>query len=243
MLKIYFLSSEILPFSTTYSLSSFSKEFSITLNKNKNIDIRLAQPKYGYISDRRYILREVIRLKDLKIDFCNKEHLINIKSGFIPDSRVQVYFTEHKDFFSTVPDLIYKSRNGRIYNNNPEKYSLFSVGAIKTLEKLFWIPDILICNDWQLGLLPIIFNQYYKKNFKKMKIIFLCHSYNKNYLYPTKLLKKLKLPLNCNKEYLDILCDTINESSFSYILDNESKTISKQLPTVKKKLANKKSKT
>ena len=99
MLKIYFLSSEIAPFSETYSLSTFSKEFSIILNNNKDVDIRLAQPKYGYISDRRYILREVIRLKDMEIDFLKKKHIINIKSGFIPSSRVQVYFTEHKDFY------------------------------------------------------------------------------------------------------------------------------------------------
>ena len=75
MLKIYYLSSEIMPFSDSDSTSSFSKEFSVTLQNQcqKEIDIRLTQPKYGYISDRRYILREVIRLKELSIDFLNKK--------------------------------------------------------------------------------------------------------------------------------------------------------------------------
>ena len=59
MLKIYYLSSEIKPFSDTGQLASFSKEFSSTLKNYKDIDIRLIQPKYGFISDRRYILREV----------------------------------------------------------------------------------------------------------------------------------------------------------------------------------------
>ena len=68
-LKIYYLSSEIHPFSNTYSLSKFSKLFGTYLNEKSDIDIRLWQPKYGYISDRKYILREVIRLKDLEIDF------------------------------------------------------------------------------------------------------------------------------------------------------------------------------
>ena len=91
MLKLYYLSSEIKPFSDTGQLASFSKEFSSILKENKDVDIRLIQPKYGFISDRRYILREVIRLKDLKIDFMNKEHTINIKSGFILD--VEFKFT------------------------------------------------------------------------------------------------------------------------------------------------------
>ena len=111
MLKIYYLSSEINPFSGTNSIGSFAKEFSSTLKQNKEIDIRLTQPKYGYVSDRRYILREVIRLKNLSIEFMGKEHNINLKSGFIPDTRVQVYFMEHADYFQNVPDIIYKSRN------------------------------------------------------------------------------------------------------------------------------------
>ena len=68
-LRIYYLSSEIEPFSNTYSLARFSKQFSSILNNNKEYDIRLIQPKYGYISERKYILREVIRLKDLSINF------------------------------------------------------------------------------------------------------------------------------------------------------------------------------
>ena len=47
----------------------------------------LIQPKYGYISERKYILREVIRLKDLNIEFQNENHMINLKSAFIPNTR------------------------------------------------------------------------------------------------------------------------------------------------------------
>ena len=116
MLKIYFISSEINPFSSVTTLATFSKEFSVILKENKDIDIRLTQPKYGYISNRRYILREVIRLKNLNINFNNKDEIINLKSGFIPNSRVQVYFMEHKEYFMKTGDLLYKSRNGRIYS-------------------------------------------------------------------------------------------------------------------------------
>ena len=35
MLKIYYLCSEISPFSETYQLSKFSKEFSMIINENK----------------------------------------------------------------------------------------------------------------------------------------------------------------------------------------------------------------
>jgi len=239
MLKVYFLSSEIAPFSETYSLSKFSREFSITLNNDKDIDIRLAQPKYGYISDRRYILREVIRLKEMEINFNNRIDYINIKSGFIPNSRVQVYFTEHSDYFSNVPELIYKSRNGRIYINNVEKYLLFSIGALKTLEKLFWIPDVIVCNDWQIGLLPLIFNNYYKSIFKNTKIVFIGHSYNKNYICSKKNIKELNLPINSKAKDFDILDYSINESNISYILDKQSGPLINRISKDKKIKKNK----
>ena len=124
-LKIYFLSSEIHPFSNTYSLSKFSNQFNSYIHENKEVDVRLCQPKYGYISERKYILREVIRLKDLKINFLNKDHMTNLKSAFIPETRVQVYFMEHNDYFKPIPELLYKSRNGRVFQNNHEKFLFF----------------------------------------------------------------------------------------------------------------------
>ena len=83
-LKIYYLSSEVSPYSNTSNLSVFSKEFTTFLNNKKDIEIRVMQPKYGFISERKYILREVIRLKELIIPFIGKDYLINIKSAFIP---------------------------------------------------------------------------------------------------------------------------------------------------------------
>ena len=90
--KIYYLSSEFSPYAHTSSMSDLSKEFSTYLNDQKNVEIRLIQPKYGFISERKYILREVIRLKELVINFRGKDHIINIKSAFIPNTRTQIYF-------------------------------------------------------------------------------------------------------------------------------------------------------
>ena len=51
-------------------------------SKLSDFDIRLNQPKYGYISERKYILREVIRLKDMLIDFSDSQESVNLKSAF-----------------------------------------------------------------------------------------------------------------------------------------------------------------
>ena len=146
-LKIYYLSSEIDPFSNTYSLAKFSKELNSFLNEFKDIDIRLIQPKYGYISERKYILREVIRLRDMLIDFADGQDSVNLKSAFIPNTRVQIYFTESDKHFKPLLELLYKSKNGRFYKDNDFKFSFFCKVALETIKRLFWQPDIIICND------------------------------------------------------------------------------------------------
>jgi len=242
MLKIYYLSSEIMPFSDSTSLSSFSKEFSITLQNEKEVDIRLTQPKYGYISDRRYILREVIRLKELSIDFLNKNNIINLKSGFIPSTRVQVYFMEHENYFSNVCDLLYKSRNGRFYSNNHEKFTFFVKAGIETLKKLYWIPDYIICNNWQTSMLPQIFNTFYKKEFKNTKIIYMIHDINDFYHYDNDLYKKMGLETEKNKKKQNNIINAIKHSDYVYAFNGSDNKIANYMKksNIKSVLKNKK---
>ena len=94
-LKLYYLSAEVAPFSGTYQLAPFSRKLTNQLHLKTDIDIRVSQPKYGFVSERKYILREVIRLKDIPVIFNNEKHIINMKSAFIPETRVQVYFLEN----------------------------------------------------------------------------------------------------------------------------------------------------
>ena len=176
--KIFYLSSEIDPFSKVYDLSLLSRRFTTNLHQTYSIDLRLSQPKYGFISERKYILREVIRLKDMPINYLGKTISTNMKSAFIPDSKVQVYFLECDEYFKDISYLIYKSKNGRSYNNNQEKFAYFSKSVLSALNLLFWSPDYIFCNDWQTAYVPAILNQYYRKDsfYNNIKSIFFVHS-------------------------------------------------------------------
>ena len=242
MLKIYYLSSEIKPFSETGQLASFSKEFSSTLkNNNKDVDIRLIQPKYGFISDRRYILREVIRLKNLSIEFMGVEHSINLKSGFIPGTRVQVYFMEHREFFNDSSELIYKSRNGRIYSNNHEKFTFFITAAIETLKKLYWIPDYIICSNWQMSMASAIIKNLYKDELKDTKVVHMIHEINDLYNFGSDIYKKLNINLSKKGKVQNNIINSISLSDYVYIYNDENKSCEKYInkhKTIKKALKN-----
>jgi len=179
-LKLYYLSAEVAPFSETYELATFSRKITSKLHNKEDVDIRVSQPKYGYVSERKYILREVIRLKDIPVMFNEEKHIINMKSCFIPETRVQVYFMENNPLYKSLPELIYKARNGRIFSDIDEKFAFFALSAIDTLTSLFWAPDVFICNDWQTSFLPILLREQYKQEefYSNMKSVYIIHSVN-----------------------------------------------------------------
>jgi starch synthase len=183
-LKVYYLASEIAPFSETYSLAQFTKQI-CSIFQERDFDIRLIQPKYGYISERKYILREVIRLREMPISFDNQERIGSVKSAFIPNTKVQVYFMEEREFFKPVTNLLYKARNGRMLKDNPERYAYFARVALENLKHLFWKPDVIVCNDWQMSFIPALYElQYADQDFyQDIKTVFLIHSANECYQF------------------------------------------------------------
>ena len=242
--KIFYLSSEVDPFSNTYPLAEFSKKLCSRLHDIDDFDIRLNQPKYGYISERKYILREVIRLKDMIIDFGNGEDSVNLKSAFIPNTRVQIYFTESEIFFKPVSELLYKSKNGRDYKNNHLKFAFFSKVALETIKRLFWQPDIIICNDWQMSYLPILLKHYYGDDeyYKGIKTVMVLHSIN-DYRFTSKYSYEY-VNLTCPDGKIDNLEESISCSDYLIIIDDDKQTMQKKFNKTKNLLsASKKSKT
>ncbi len=160
-LRILFLSSEVTPFAKTGGLADVSSALPKALY-DMGHDIRVIMPKYGCINDRKYVLREVIRLKRVKIKMGENDHIACAKSAFIPDSKVQIYFLEYKPFFGG-NDLYVDSETGKDLPDNAERFGLFCKAALETIKLLHWEPQIIHCNDWQTGLVP----WYLKHEFNK----------------------------------------------------------------------------
>ena len=175
--KIYFSTTEIIPFANVSSLAEFSTNVPLQLQELGH-DIRTILPKYGFISERKYILREVIRLREIPFEFRGEEEVASAKSAFIPKTRVQVYFLENEYWFKPLTNLLYKSKNGRVLIDNPERYAYYSKAVISTLPHLFWVPDIFVCNGWQSALIPTIYKSEYEgKNefYNNIKTVLVIH--------------------------------------------------------------------
>ncbi len=235
-LKLYYLSAEVAPFSETYELATFSRKITSKLHDKDDVDIRVSQPKYGYVSERKYILREVIRLKDIPVMFNEEKHIINMKSCFIPETRVQVYFMENNPLYKSLPDLIYKARNGRIFSDIDERFAFFALSAIDTLTSLFWAPDVFICNDWQTSFLPILLREQYKQEefYSNMKSVYIIHSVDDYRKYSKKTYDMLGLTPGESGELIDNHICAIENADLTIAMNYESTKLMDKMMKQKK---------
>ena len=240
-LKIFYLTTEIVPFANISSLAEFSAKVPLLL-QDKEHDIRTMIPKYGYVSERKYILREVIRLREIPFEFGKENVITSAKSAFIPKTRVQVYFLEDTKRFKPMTNLIYKSKNGRVISDIHERFAFFSKASLAMLPHLFWKPDLMWCNNWQSALVSAFYKEHYKDDdFRaNIKSVLVVHDYNEEYLNIEKgVFSKvgLTVPDGVKKGVINAYEAAAQNVDLIIAIDSPSNSVSKELvklPSIKK---------
>ncbi len=202
-LKILFVTSEVIPFVKTGGLADVSSALPQKLMEMGH-QIRIVCPKYGAIDERKYKIHEVVRLKDLTTNIGDKEVTYSLRSSFLisQKNRVQIYFLDNKEYFASRHSLYADPLTREEFEDNDERYALFAKAVFELILKLGWIPDIIHCNDWQSGLVPLYKNVLFgnEKAFEKIKTIFTVHNMAFQGEFPKKRFPILSLPDELNSE-------------------------------------------
>jgi starch synthase len=236
--KILFVSSEVVPFVKTGGLADVSSALPQMLSEMGH-EVRIVVPKYGAVDERKFKIHEVVRLKDILIRIGDKDVVFSLKSCFLPGQkvRVQIYFLDNQEYFGSRNSLYIDPMSGKDYPDNDERFILLANSVFELISKLGWIPDIIHCNDWQCGLIPVYLKTIYKDDplFSRFKTLFTIHNVAYQGEFPKSSFKKLGLPdeLNSEKQVLNkgkinfmktglLYADVINTVSETYA--NEIRT-------------------
>ncbi len=230
--KLFYVTTEMVPFASVSPLGDFSVHIPLKLQEMQH-DIRTIAPKYGFISERKYILREVIRLRDIPFEFDGENISTSAKSAFIPKTRVQVYFLEHTEWFKPLSNLLYKSKNGRILTDNDIRSAFFSNSVLATLPHLFWSPDVILCNGWQSALIPALYKQKFEGGefYKNIKTVQLIHWLDKYPEFSRDVYKKsgIEIPKLLNKKVINVYSMSVEFADAIILLNQPGKDMSKEL--------------
>ena len=168
--KILFINQEISPYVPDNYLSLMGKDLPQAMQE-RNHEIRTFMPKWGTINERRGQLHEVIRLSGMNLIIDDTDHPLIIKVASIQSTRVQVYFIDNDDYFGK--RLMDKDEQGEDYPDNGERAIFFARGVLETVKKLRWVPDVIHCQGWMSGVVPLYVKTAYhdEPSFAETKVV------------------------------------------------------------------------
>jgi starch synthase len=200
-LRILYISHEIDPFLKISELGTLLRKLPQDMQE-RGIEIRILVPKFGLINERKHRLHEVVRLSGLNISIGEDEKPLIIKVASIPSAKLQVYFLDNEDYFQR--KYVFADKNNKFYEDNMERTIFFCKGAVETVKKLGWSPDIIHCADWMTAFIPLYLKTTYKNDpiFKTSKCVFSVYDNNFKHEFKSEVIEKAKM-LDISDEHFE----------------------------------------
>lgn len=165
MIKVLFVASEANPFIKTGGLGDVMGALPKEL-RSLDIDARVIMPKYNAIKE------EFLE----KLTF-NKWFMVSV--GW-RKQYCGVYQCELNGVFYYLLDNEFYFNREKIYGegDDGERFAFFDRAVLETLKEVNWCPDIIHCNDWHTGMVPVLHKLEYSKDpfYKDIKTVTSIHN-------------------------------------------------------------------
>jgi starch synthase len=169
--RILFIANEMSPYLEMTEFAEIVNRLAVKSNDN-GMEVRCIMPRFGIINERRHRLHEVVRLSGINVSIDGDDYPLVIKVASLPNARLQIYFLDNEDLFKR--KTLFHDENENWFSDNILRTVLFCKGALETVKKFGWPPDIIHCSGWMTGLIPLYIKTAYKKEpvFSNCKIIY-----------------------------------------------------------------------
>ena len=165
-MKILFVASEAAPFLKTGGLADVAHSLPKSLKKS-GVDIRVIIPKYGKISDE--FKEQMDHVAEFTVpvgwrnQYCGLDHL--------KYDGIDFYFMDNEYYF--------KRNEPYGHYDDGEIFAFFSRGVLESIKHIDnFIPDVIHCNDWHTGMIPVFLEAFYRYDvrFQNIKTMYTIHN-------------------------------------------------------------------
>ena len=190
-LKILFASPEVHPFAKVGGLGDVAGALPRALRELGH-DVRVILPKYRKVEKVGRPIRPIHQKLAVPVG-------PKILTGTLHEGRlgrsVPVYFIEQDALFDR--EGIYDDAQGA-YPDNPERYIFFCRTVLETCRAVGFQPDIIHCNDWATGLIPVYLKTLYAGDpfFDRTRTMFSIHNLGYQGNFTPRVLATAHLPLS-----------------------------------------------
>ena len=189
-MKIAYIASEISPYASTGGLAEVAGALPLTLT-------RLGHPVTRFMPCYRAALEGTRKLNstDLKITVPVGMRSYTADIVRTDDGGTETYFIRRDEFFDrsqlyNLPD--------RDYEDNFERFVFFQKAVVALIDRLSLKPDLVMCNDWQTGLIPYFleYGVQGKRRGRRERCVFTIHNIAYQGIYPDSDYALTNLPFN-----------------------------------------------
>ncbi len=175
-MKIVFAASEGAPFVKSGGLGDVMGSLPSALSKLPDTEVAVFVPYYANIKNNPEFDMEFVTSFYMPLAWRNSYVGIfkyEMKTKGAPRGKrpkVTWYFIDNEYYFNR--DSIYG------YHDDVERFAYFSKTVLEALIHLDTEPDIIHCNDWQTGFLPLFLKSHYKdvEKLSRVKTVFTIHN-------------------------------------------------------------------
>ena len=211
--RILFIATEMSPYLELTEFAEIVNKLAIKCN-DSGFEVRCIMPRFGVINERRHRLHEVVRLSGINVSVDDDDYPLQIKVASLPNARLQVYFLDNEDFFKR--KFVFHDEHEKWFDDNDLRTIFFCKGALETVKKFGWPPDIIHCSGWMTGLIPMYIKTAYKREpvFGHSQIVFTIGQNTFKEKLGNKFIERANIHVNIKEKELSYFKDANNTAMF-----------------------------
>jgi starch synthase len=151
-IEVAVVTTEIVPYSKVGGLADVMGALPDELEK-LGARISVFTPLYTSIDREKYGIEKVGGIDGPGVEVAGTHRPFALFSGTKPGTDIEVYFIENDHFYGR--ENIYTDANGEGFEDEDERTIFFNLAVIEALKALDMSPDVIHCNDFHSGLIPV----------------------------------------------------------------------------------------
>lgn len=167
-MRIAICASEGAPYCKSGGLGDVMEALPAALSRIEGNEVALFLPYYHKIKSNTAYITE--KIAEFRVSLGWRQQYCAVMKLTNRADKVQVYFLDSEYYFG--------ARTGAIYGDmdDGERFAFFSRACLDAMLAIEFIPEIIQCNDWQCGLIPVYLKAVYHDRLSNTRCMYTIHN-------------------------------------------------------------------